>query len=300
MKAAGKIHSISFNQNLEKLINSQRRFNTTAYRYSNELFILFITLFLVFLVIVVTAAATVCMSVVFVLGMVVMSYLFTRSHHKTLLAQAHLITPQLSPRLAPLVKESATRLQVRNVETFVASSRSLNAYTFGLTSPKVIVLHSALLEVMDSDEMRFIIGHEMGHVRLGHTWLNSLVGGMAGIPSPALAFVILSLAFRWWNRACEYSADRAGLLACGNLNKAISALVKLAARGNVQSQAEMRQALQRLDQEDDDLANNLTELLATHPMGIKRIEQLQRYAKSTQYRRIQSLVDGNLKSAEPS
>jgi hypothetical protein len=36
------------------------------------------------------------------------------------------------------------------------------------------------------------------------------------------------MAFLWWNRACEYSADRAGLLACGRLHKAISALVKLA------------------------------------------------------------------------
>ena len=45
--------------------------------------------------------------------------------------------------------------------------------------------------------------------------LNWLVGGMAGIPSPFMASALLAMAFLWWNRACEFSADRAGLLACG-------------------------------------------------------------------------------------
>ena len=82
---------------------------------------------------------------------------------------------------------------------------------------------------MDADELRFIIGHEMGHVALGHTWLNSLVGGMAGIPSSSTSSAILTLAFLSWNRTCELSADRAGLLACGSLDKAVSSLIKLVA-----------------------------------------------------------------------
>jgi len=36
---------------------------------------------------------------------------------------------------------------------------------------------------------------------------------MAGVPVGMGAAVLLSFAFRWWNRACEYSSDRAGLLA---------------------------------------------------------------------------------------
>jgi len=32
------------------------------------------------------------------------------------------------------------------------------AYTFGLSTPKVVVLYSALFDVMDADELKFIVG----------------------------------------------------------------------------------------------------------------------------------------------
>lgn len=272
----------------------QRFTSTTAYRYPGEQTILTLTLLLVFLVIAVTATATLCLSAVFVAGMVALSYALTRDHHRALLRQAYPVTPRQMPGLAALVAESAARLQPGSVQVFVAPGRSLNAYTFGLFSPKVVVLQEPLLEVMDEDELRFVLGHELGHVRLGHTWLNSLVGGMAGIPSPFLASTLLALAFLWWNRACEYSADRAGLLACGKPQKAISALVRLAAGAGARTSADLEQVLRRIDAEDDSPLSTLGEALATHPMMIRRIEQLRRYAATAQYRRLQALVDRNL------
>ena len=174
------------------------------------------------------------------------------------------------------------------------ANKTLNAYTFGMDSPKAIVLHSALFQLMDHDELQFILGHELGHVDLGHTWLNTLIGGMAGIPSSFGAAAILELAFRCWNRACEYSADRAGVLACNNPNKAITALVKLEAGSDARTQAGILRAIQRIESQDDDLVNNLSELLATHPMIIKRIEQIREFAASDNYRRLQTLMNQNL------
>jgi Zn-dependent protease with chaperone function len=160
-------------------------------------------------------------------------------------------------------------------------------------SPEVVVLRSALLQVMDRDELTFVLGHELGHVRLGHTRLNSLVGGMAGIPSPFVASALLSVVFLWWNRACEYSADRAGLLACGRVSKAISALVKL--EGGVG--ADLGRTLQQIEAEDDHAVGNLLEALSTHPMMVRRIEALQSYGASDQYRRLRQLMDRNVGSS---
>lgn len=259
----------------------------TSYRYPKEQLILAFTMFLVFLVIAVTATATLCTSAVFVVAFAIFSYTASKANHQALIAQAQHVTSQTLPGLAEIVRRGVSRLRPGSVEVFVVPSRQLNAYTFGLSSPKVVVLYAALFKVMDEDEISFILGHELGHVALGHTWLNSLLGGMAGIPASFSAAIILSGAFLWWNRTCEFSADRAGLLACGRLDKAVSALIKLVAPG-ADTAAELQAAYQQLDAEDDNPWNNLVEGLASHPMLIKRIEALRRYAGTREYKQLQA------------
>ncbi len=264
----------------------------TSYRYPNEQFILALTLGLVFIVIAITSVATLCGSALFVVVMLVISYLLNRSHHNELIAEAHPVTPQTEPELTDLIKSCAARIQPGTFQTYIAPGNTLNAYTFGMVEPQVVVVYAGVFSIMDADELRFIIGHELGHIRLGHTWLNSLVGGMAGIPSPYVAAILLYIAFRWWNRACEYSADRAGLLACGKPEKAASALIKLVGGSAVVRSAQARQqALRQIEAEDDHLENNLREMLSTHPMIVRRLEALRQYAASPEYQRLQAQVN---------
>jgi Zn-dependent protease with chaperone function len=270
-------------------------YKTTAYRYPDETLIFYATVLLVLIVIAITATTTICLGLVFILGMLGLSYSFARSQQRKLAAQTLLVTPHSAPAAAQAARQASLRLQTEPVEIFVAPSRILNAYTFGLDTPKTIVLHSSLFEVMDRDELQFVIGHEMGHVCLGHTWLNSLIGGLAGVPSSSGASLLMALVFRSWNRSCEFSADRAGLLACGKPAKSVSALIKLqAGSAALSNQANLDRALRSIEAEDDSLFNNLSELFATHPMIIKRIQQIQRYAASSEYRSIQLRMDKNL------
>ncbi len=270
-------------------------YNTTAYRYPTEYFILGITLILVFAVMAITAAATLCLSLFFVGGVLLLSFASLRSMHQSLMQNGQPVNPQTAPELSRMARENAMRLQIPPVDIFIARNQTLNAYTFGLSSPKTIVLHSALFEVMDQDEIQFILGHEMGHVRLGHTVLNSLIGGLAGVPSSYEAALLLSLAFRGWNRACEYSADRAGLLACGRPDKAISALVKLEIGGNPHSRAAMERALQAIEASEGNLLEDLSEIAYTHPIIVHRIKELQEYAATREYARLQALVNQNVR-----
>lgn len=266
-------------------------FDTDAYRYPHEQLILAATIFLVLAVIAVTATATLCGSALFVVAMVILAAWLSSSKHNQLISHAQQVNEQTLPGLARVVAEAAARLRPGPVQVFVALADVLNAYTFGLSSPKVVVIYSGLLKVMDADEARFIVGHELGHIRLGHTWLNSLVGGMAGIPSPFAAAIVLHLVFRWWNRACEFSADRAGLLACGSPRKAVSALVKLTTGGRY-TQADHERALRPLSAEDE-FVENFGELLSTHPGVKRRVDELLKYAASPEYRRLQQLIAQN-------
>ncbi len=166
-------------------------FRTTAYRTPDELFILGLTLLLVFAVIAISAAVTLCASFVLVALAVFLAYSSSQAHHRILMERAYPVTDRSAPELAALVRQCVQRLQPGVVQVFVTPSNQLNAYTFGLSDPRVVVLYSALFDVMDADELRFVFGHELGHVQLGHTRINSLLGGMAGIPSSSVASALL-------------------------------------------------------------------------------------------------------------
>jgi Zn-dependent protease with chaperone function len=263
-------------------------FRSRKYRVDNEQVVLAVTILLVLLVIILTSTATFCLSGAFILCMFLISALMIRSHHLALMKTAKQVTPIQTPKMSALVEECSQKLQPGEVETYLVKSDQMNAYTFGLTDPKALVVYTPMISVMGPGELKFVIGHEMGHVALGHTWLNTIVGGLAGIPA----------AFRWWNRMCEFSADRAGLLACGDLNLAVSALVKLAAP-NIRSQQEFERSLAVLDAQDDQVGNRLAEIFQTHPMLIRRIEKLREYARTEEYRRMQAGVNRNVGVAQP-
>ncbi len=92
---------------------------------------------------------------------------------------------------------------------------------------------------------------------------------------------------------CEFSADRAGLLACGDLNLAISALVMLVAP-EARSQVEFERAFALIDEEDDDASNRLAEAFQSHPMLIRRINQMREYARTEEYRYLQVNMNRNI------
>ena len=273
-------------------------FRTRAYRYENEQVVLVLTLLLVLAVIILTSTVTFCLSGVFIVVMFLLSALTIRAHHQSLMQRAYRVDRNRTPDLAQWVAECGMKLQPGQVDVFLVNQKQVNAYTFGIRTPKALVLYTALLKVMTGDELKFIIGHEMGHVVLGHTWLNTIIGGMAGIPAPFGASVLLYTAFRWWNRMCEFSADRAGLLACGDLHTAITALVKLDAP-NIRSQGEFERALAAIDAQDDVASNRLAEVFQTHPMLIRRINALRDYARTAEYQRIQAGVNRNLGDEPP-
>lgn len=247
--------------------------------------ILWVTLLVIAVVFVLVAAPTLCLVPLAAVVMIVIAFQMNQAHHRQIMQSALRVNRQTVPELAELAAECGQTLQSGPFELYVVRARQLNAYTFGFTDPRVLVLYSPLLKVMDGSEMRFIIGHELGHVVLNHTWLTTLLGGIAGVPTSLGAVIIFTFAFRWWNRACEYSSDRAGLVACGSLEKATSALVKLVA-GELDTPAEVEQALKVLDKEDDSPVSALGESLQTHPLIIKRVERLRKFAASAEYRQL--------------
>lgn len=84
-----------------------------------------------------------------------------------------------------------------------AQTKKYNAYVNGFGASQRIVLWDTMLRGMNEDEILFVMGHEMGHYKLGHIWK-----GIAA--SAALSFVLLFLVARLTGWAIRRWGDQWG------------------------------------------------------------------------------------------
>jgi Zn-dependent protease with chaperone function len=64
-------------------------------------------------------------------------------------------------------------------------SSKINAYVTGLFGTKRIVLYDTMIDNFETDEIKFVMGHEMGHYVMNHIWWG-------------LSIVVLFIAFAFW------------------------------------------------------------------------------------------------------
>ena len=121
-------------------------------------------------------------------------------------------------------------------ELYVSQTPFFNAGAYGVDDP-FIVLHSAALEMLDDDELRVLLSHEMGHVISGHALYRTIAAILALVSLGALpmlagiALLPIKLAFLEWSRKSELSADRAGLLGSQDIVAAQRLFMKMAGGG---------------------------------------------------------------------
>jgi Zn-dependent protease with chaperone function len=121
-------------------------------------------------------------------------------------------------------------------QLYIRQSPEVNAYAIGFEKP-FIVINSAMVELLDRDELRFIIAHEVGHIISGHTTYRTIAlilitVGLNGLPFLAgLALLPFQIALLEWYRKSELSSDRAGLLGVQDVRVAQNAFFKMAGGG---------------------------------------------------------------------
>ena len=163
------------------------------------------------------------------------------------------------------------------------------------------MLHSAALELLDDDELRVLLAHELGHVMSGHALYRTIAAILALISLGALpmlaglAVLPIRLAFLEWSRKSELSADRAGLLGAQDVVAAQRLDMKMAGggrgdgfAGQLNVDAFMQQAHEYATSGEglDVVYKLLSTLALTHPMHTVRAAELQRWVASGEYDRI--------------
>ena len=133
------------------------------------------------------------------------------------LANAVRVGPTQRPKLDALYTEVLTTLDwPTRPQLYVTQTPLVNAAAYGFKDP-FIVLNSAAIELLDREEQRGILAHELGHIMSGHVTYSTIAIivmtiGLRSLPFLAgLALLPFELALMEWYRKAELSADRAGL-----------------------------------------------------------------------------------------
>lgn len=119
------------------------------------------------------------------------------------------------------------------IEFYVESNNEANAsalQNFDKKGPHYIVFNSGLLNMLDKEELRFIVGHELGHLIYEHAFLNWLFATFYRNNELPLC---LKGIYDFWNKLSEMSADRIGLLVVKDLDTAIQAAFKVSSGLNM-------------------------------------------------------------------
>jgi hypothetical protein len=185
-------------------------------------------------------------------------------------------------------------------EVYVVNWPTTNAMTIGMDKP-IIVLHSALFDLLDEDEMRFVLAHELGHALSGHAVyrtlldrLMALTGMWAAIPGGMLGVRVMIAGLYEWSRKSELSADRAGLLATQDPATAFRVHMKLASGSGDLSDLDQTsffaQGQEYLD--SSDLRDSVLKMVlierSPHPYAVVRAAELRNWVDSGEYTQILS------------
>ena len=221
-----------------------------------------------------------------------------RAMRLNFLASGVKVSERQFPHIHEMLRDGAYVLDMDTVpELFVTQTPLVNAMALGTNNP-FIVLNSGLVDLLDAEELRAVIGHELGHVLSGHAVYRTMLFNLiilatriAWMPIGYIGLRAIIWGLEEWYRKSELSCDRAGLLAGQDVEASRRVLMKLAGGSRL---AEMNaDAFHEQAREYDaapDLRDSILKLLQlqgnTHPFAVVRFAELDHWVASGEYERI--------------
>nr|WP_155057659.1 M48 family metallopeptidase [Streptomyces blattellae] len=225
-----------------------------------------------------------------------------RSLRLLFLSDSVRVSDQQFAHLNDMLRDACYILDLEKVPPlYVNQDPQPNAMCIGMDEP-IIVVTTGLVELLDEEEMRAVIGHEVGHALSGHSvyrtillFLTNLALRVAWIPLGNLAIMAIVTALREWFRKSELSADRAGLLVGQDLQASMRGLMKLAG-GNHLHEMNVDAFLKQAEEYEagGDLRDSVLKIMnmlpRSHPFTTIRAAELKKWSESRDYQRI---MDGH-------
>lgn len=140
------------------------------------------------------------------------------------------VDKEILPEFYALCQEVKKRLNfTEKVDFYVTGDSTLNAFSVAAEDedhPHIVNINSAMFDLMSEEELRFVIGHELGHIINKDSALKRLIYFVFP-PDTTNPPITLQYKIRLHDQLAELVADRYGFLANGNLNACVTAFYKM-------------------------------------------------------------------------
>lgn len=168
------------------------------------------------------------------------------------------------------------------VDFYITGDSNVNAFAVASedeNEPHIVNINSALFGLMTKEELRFIIGHELGHLINKDTELTKLIRFV--FPPNSEPPIALQYKIRLHEQLAELVADRYGYMATGDLGACVTAFFKMASgldlvKMNVSIDELINDNYRRLEY----FLNDKGTSRSTHPVNPIRVQALNLFAKS--------------------
>ena len=187
-------------------------------------------------------------------------------------------------------------------DVYITAEGNINAIVAGTQHP-LLVLTSSAIDQLTDDELLFVIGHEIGHMKSGHilyyqmaqyfhviaAMIDKVTLGLGAVLSTPIQIALLN-----WKRTSEFTSDRAGLLVCQDPNVAIGAMIKLAGlpkkyfgKFNADDFNPQAKDCSGMDESRLDwIAKAVSIMGQSHPWTVMRANEFLRWIDSGEYDRV--------------
>lgn len=213
------------------------------------------------------------------------------------------VTEKNFPEVHRALKECCEVLRIdKEPALYIQWGCEINAYTAGVEDP-IIVINSGCIDRLTYEELLFVIGHELGHIKSEHVLYHQMakvlpvLGQIVGSATLGIGNLIstgLEVALLNWVRMSEFTGDRAGLLACQNIDAAANATIKAAGlpekfnnEANIEEFKNQAREFESFDYDALDRAAKLfSTIFNTHPWSVMRAAEMYKWVENTQYKEV--------------
>lgn len=211
-------------------------------------------------------------------------------------ANAVKVGPKQFPRVHALYEDVLKTLDApKHYPLYISQTPIVNAGAYGMEEP-FIILNSGTVNLLDDEELAYVMGHEVGHIMSDHvlyrtmTFLLLQLASM-GFPIVGLAARAVLVALLEWSRKSELSCDRAGLLVVQDPEIVMGTMLKMAGGGE-SGEMNLQEFIIQAEEyrEGGDVADQVFKILnligSTHPFYVLRVSELRNWIESGDYDRI--------------